>query len=99
MEHILKLSRFHNSCKQNFPVTKWPKTVLFVQFHNTGTVLVYLLHNVNAGLVAVDLIVSDFVFSPAAPQTSENSCNWPFVVDNPGMIRQSLNELFLPVAP
>ena len=36
--HILKLSRFHNSCKQNFCVTKCPKTVLFVQFHNTGTV-------------------------------------------------------------
>ena len=37
--HILKLSRFHNSCKQNFCVTKCPKTVLFVQFHNTVTVL------------------------------------------------------------
>ena len=39
--HILKLSRFHNSCKQNFCVTKCPKTVLFVQFHNTGTVHTY----------------------------------------------------------
>ena len=36
--HILKVSRFYNSCKQNFHVTKCPKTVLFVQFHNTGTV-------------------------------------------------------------
>ena len=36
--HILKLSRFHNSCKQNFCVTKCPKIVQFVQFHNTGTV-------------------------------------------------------------
>ena len=27
--YILKPSRFHSSCKQNFPVTKCPKTVLF----------------------------------------------------------------------
>ena len=41
--HILKLSRFHNSCKQNFCVTKCPKTVLFFQFHITGTVYVRML--------------------------------------------------------
>ena len=34
----MKLSWFHNSCKQNFYVTKCPKTVLFFQFHITGTV-------------------------------------------------------------
>ena len=38
MEHILKLSWFHNSCQQNFCVTKCPKTVLFFQFHIPGTV-------------------------------------------------------------
>ena len=37
-EHILQLDRFHNSCKQKFSVSKCPKTVLFGQFHNTGTV-------------------------------------------------------------
>ena len=36
--HILRLSRFHNSCKQNFCVTKTPKIHLFFQFHITGTV-------------------------------------------------------------
>ena len=36
--HILNLSRRHNSCKQNFCVTKSPKIHLFFQFHITGTV-------------------------------------------------------------
>ena len=38
LEHILRLSRFHNSCKHNFCVTKTPKIHLFFQFHITGTV-------------------------------------------------------------
>ena len=38
--HILKLNRFHSSCKQNFCVTKFSKYVhLFFQFHITGTVV------------------------------------------------------------
>ena len=60
---------------------------------------IHLLHSVFAGLVAVDLIVAVAVCRPAAPQTSENVCSLPPVVDNPGMTRQSLNELFLPVDP
>ena len=36
--NILKLSRFHNSCKQKFCATKCPKTVLFEQFHICMTV-------------------------------------------------------------
>ena len=39
--HILRLSKLYNSCKQNFCVTKCPKTVLFVQFYNTGTVVLH----------------------------------------------------------
>ena len=38
LEHILRLSRFHNSCEQNICVTKTPKIHLFIQFHITGTV-------------------------------------------------------------
>ena len=34
LEHILNLSRLHNSWKQMFCVTKCPKTVLFYQFHS-----------------------------------------------------------------
>ena len=60
MEHILKLSWFHNSCQQNFCVTKCPKTVLFFQFHIPGTVYVnYLLSGLKTyficGRVAPDI--------------------------------------------
>ena len=44
--NILKLSRFHNSCKQKFCATKCPKTVLFEQFHicmTVGTICVWTL--------------------------------------------------------
>ena len=45
--HILKLSRFHRSCKQNFYVTKSPKIHLFGQFHIWVTVATYLFYCVN----------------------------------------------------
>ena len=38
LEHILKPSWFHNSCKQNFCVTKSPKIHLYYQFHIWVTV-------------------------------------------------------------
>ena len=40
LEHILKISWFHNSCKQNFCVTKTPEIHLFFSFILQGLYLV-----------------------------------------------------------
>ena len=58
--HILNLSRRHNSCKQNFCVTKSPKIHLFFQFHITGTVCSIIYFYIEQ----FELIVFSEVYSP-----------------------------------
>ena len=40
--HILKLSLFHNSCKQNCYVTKCPKTVIFSVSYSSDCMLFFI---------------------------------------------------------
>ena len=46
LEQILKLSWFHNSCKQSFGVTKSPKIHLYYQFHIWVTVRSKIVVNI-----------------------------------------------------